>query len=182
MRKRLRHLAIGAGFLLGASAATVMAAVTLDVKMGLWEISSIGETTGRPPIPAEALARLTPEQRAQVEASIAAAMGSSRKPLVHRACLTQKALERGLSFDDKERNCRKTITNSTSRLLDMTMECTGRETASGTFHFEAVNRETIRGNVNVVMSNGTDTMTMKRTVNGKWLSNDCGNVKPNEGG
>jgi len=46
--------------------------VTLNVRPGLWEMMVLGEGSGMPPIPAEALARLTPEQRAKFEAAMAA--------------------------------------------------------------------------------------------------------------
>ena len=39
--------------------------IKLNVKPGLWEFSSAGQANGMPPIPDEALARLTPEQRAR---------------------------------------------------------------------------------------------------------------------
>ena len=37
----------------------------LDVKTGQWESTVTGQVTGMPPIPEEALNRMTPEQRAQ---------------------------------------------------------------------------------------------------------------------
>lgn len=30
------------------------------------------------------------------------------------------------------------------------------------------------------MAGGSNTMTMNRTLQGKWLDSDCGDVKPNE--
>ena len=32
--------------------------------------------------------------------------------------------------------------------------------------------------MNMTVSNGAHTMTMKRVMNGRWLGPDCGNVKP----
>jgi hypothetical protein len=49
---------------------------------------------------------------------------------------------------------------------------------SGTFRFQALSREAIRGEVSMVLSGGDKPMTSKHTLDGKWLGADCGNVKP----
>ena len=174
-------LALCVGLTFGTAVSSVAAGATLDVKTGLWEVSSSGETTGTPPIPPEALAQMPPEQRAQLQARMAAAMERSNKPDVRRSCITDKTLQRGLDFSQPERaNCKRTMVNSSSSQIDVHMECTGDEKMNGTFHFEAVDRQTLRGNINLVISNGANTMTMKRTMQGKWLGSDCGSVKPVE--
>jgi hypothetical protein len=176
-----RLLAIGASLTLGAAVSTVAAGATLDVRTGLWEVTSTGETTGMPPIPPEALARMPPQQRAQVQASIAAAMGQSSKPDVTRSCITEKTLQRGMDFNERERaNCKRTLLSSSSSQIDVRMECTGSEKTNGTFHIEAIDRQAIRGNLNLVVTNGANTMTIRRTMQGKWLGSDCGGVKPVE--
>jgi hypothetical protein len=172
-------LALGAGLIFGSAVCTGALGATLDVKTGLWEMSSSGETSGMPPIPPEALAQMSPEQRAQVQARMAAAMERSNKPDVTRSCITDKTLQRGLDFNEQERpNCKRTTISSTSSQIDVRMECTGEQKMNGTFHFEAVDRQTIHGNINMVVSSGANAMTIKRTMQGKWLGNDCGNVKP----
>ncbi len=50
--------------------------------------------------------------------------------------------------------------------------------ATGNLHIDAMDSETIRGTFNMVMSGGSNTMTVKRTLQGKWLGSDCGDVKP----
>jgi hypothetical protein len=171
-----RVLIAAAALTVGASVAS---AATLDVKTGLWEVTSQGETTGMPPIPPEALAHMTPEQRAKIQQSMADAMGRSGKPDVNRSCITEKALQRGLDLNDRDQpNCTRNVTNSSSRQLDVTMQCTGQQKMNGMLHIEAVDRQTMRGNFNLVTTDGTNTMTVKRTMNGKWLGSDCGNVKP----
>src|SRR5690348_6570180 len=111
---------IGGALLTVASVA--WGAATLDVKTGLWEMTSVGETSGRPPIPAEVLAKMTPEQRAKIEQQMAAGMAAANQPHVRKECITQKALERGLNFENRP-NCKTTVLNSTPRLLDIAMEC-----------------------------------------------------------
>jgi len=38
----------------------------------------------------------------------------------------------------------------------------------------------MKGDINVVMGTGADTTTMQRSLQGKWLGSDCGDVKPKD--
>jgi hypothetical protein len=163
---------------IGVTAGVSLAsAETLDVKTGLWEVTTQGTTTGMPPIPPAVMAQMTADQRA----AMMAAMGNSDNPDVTRSCITAKTLQRGLDFNEGERNnCTRKVLSSTPRQIDMRMECSGEQKTMGTFHIDVVDRETITGNLDMVMSNGPNTMTMQRTLQGKWLGNDCGTVRPRE--
>ena len=70
--RRILLAVLATGFGVSASQADP---VTINVRTGLWEMTSSGQTTGTPPIPAEAFARLTPEQRAKFEAAMTARGG-----------------------------------------------------------------------------------------------------------
>ena len=64
---------------LGASAAAMVLASAADtpqlnVKLGLWEISTHPQVSGQLPITDEQLQRLPPEQRAKFEAAMQAAL------------------------------------------------------------------------------------------------------------
>ena len=56
-------------------------------------------------------------------------------------------------------------------------ECTGQERTSGHFRFEAVSPEAMTGTIDVTVTNGARTMTIKRVMHGKWLGADCGSLK-----
>lgn len=156
---------------------SISMAATLDVKTGLWEMTSSGETTGMPPVPPEVMAKMTPEQQARMKA----AMAQSSQPHTNKVCVSEKSLQRGFNLNTpKEANCKRDVLTSTSRQVDVRMECIGETKMNGTFHIEAVDRQTLRGNFDMVMSRDTNTMTMKRTLQGKWLGSDCGSVKPEE--
>jgi hypothetical protein len=162
---------LGIALVAGASAAL---AATLDVRTGLWEVTSMGETSGMPPIPPEVLARMTPEQRA----AMMAALGNTGKPDIVRSCITEKTLQRGLDFNRGESgNCKRTMLQNTSRQVDVRLECTGEQKATGTFKIQASDRQTISGRLDMVVASGANTMTIKRTLQGKWLGSDCGKVK-----
>jgi hypothetical protein len=62
--------------------------------------------------------------------------------------------------------------------MEMRLQCSGETRGNGTYRFEAVSREEVRGIMTMTVSSGSDTMTMKRVMNGRWLGSDCGNVKP----
>ncbi len=167
---------------LSFSAALVTGAVaaTLDVKPGLWEVSTQGETTGMPPIPPQVLAQMSPQQREQM---MAATQGRMDRPTASRSCITQKMLDRGMTFDRPDNNqCTKTVTASTPHSLDVKVVCTGEQQQKtiGTMHVDASNRESFAGAFNMVSTYGTNAMTIKRTMRGKWLGSDCGSVKPHE--
>ncbi|MEJ0019370.1 MAG: DUF3617 domain-containing protein [Acetobacteraceae bacterium] len=172
-RVRLLLLA-GGGVALGA---TLAAAATLDLRTGLWEITSTGEASGMPPVPPEVMARMTPEQRA----AMMAAIGNSGKPEIVRNCITEKTLQRGLDFAQRERgNCTRTVLNNTSRQIDVRLQCTGAQQASGTFHIESSDPRSMSGTLDLVVSSGANSMTIKRTLQGRWLGSDCGTTKPLE--
>ena len=152
----------------------------LKVKPGLWEMTSDSERSGAPPIPPEALARMSPEQRAKFEAALQQSMGPKHRVAKH--CVTQANIDKG--FEKMEHmggdNCTQTVTSSTSTLRAGSFACTGREAASGTYRFEARNPESVAANWDVTMSNGGKDMKMKSVMQGKWLGSDCGSVKPND--
>lgn len=170
----LLALAFGVALVTGAVAAT------LDVKPGLWEVTTQGETTGMPPIPPQVLAQMPPQQREQM---MAAMQGRMNQPSVSRSCVTQKMLDRGMTFDrPNNKQCTQTVTGSTARSLDVKVVCTGeqQQKTSGTIHMDSANRESFAGALNMVSTDGTNAMTIKRTMQGKWLGSDCGKVKPYE--
>src|ERR1700761_2127321 len=98
------------GLGLGAAVITAAVAATLDVKPGLWEVTSQGEASGMPPIPPQALAQMSPEQRAQAMAAMQGAMKRMNQPNVTRSCITQKMLDRGLDFQHpNNETCKQTV-------------------------------------------------------------------------
>ena len=166
---------------MSAGLGTLALAATLDVKTGLWEVTSEGQSSGMPPIPAEALARMTPQQRAQFEASMQQSMAQMNQRQVGRSCVTEKTLQRGMDFSEHQRaQCKRTVLTSTSSVMEVREECTGDQQMTGTFRFEAADRQTMHGTIDMTMTDGTHQMTMHRTMQGVWLGADCGSVAPAE--
>ena len=153
--------------------------LALDVKPGLWEITSKGKVEGAPPIPPDVLAKLTPEQRAKMEAAMSGAAANGAAPRARKSCVTQQDLQKSFTSLEQspKENCRSTVIKNTARVVELHQECTGERQMTGDFHFEAASREAMTGTVKVMMSDGTRTMTSNHEVTGKWLSNDCGSLK-----
>jgi Protein of unknown function (DUF3617) len=179
LSKRLVLLA----YCLGAAAAVPALAADntpLNVKPGLWEMTSDSEHSGTPPIPPEALATLTPEQRAKLEAAMQQSMGPQHRVMKH--CVTQADIDNG--FGEIERmghgKCTQKVASSTSTLRAGTFSCTGAETMSGTYRFEAPSPEAMVAHWDMTMSNGDKAMQMKSVTQGKWLGADCGDLKPKD--
>ena len=145
-----------------------------DVKPGLWEMSATTQSSGAPPIPPEALAHMTPQQREMMQQHMRDSMGE--RTHVSKHCVTEQKL-RDMDFGNDRPNCHKTVMSRTARKVDLREECTGREKVDGVLHVEAVDREHFRGNFDMQMSDGTHTMSIKQSMQGTWLGSDCGNVK-----
>lgn len=150
----------------------------LNVKPGLWEITSDGQSAGAPPIPPAVLAQMTPEQRTKFEAAIQHAMGPQHR--VDKRCVTEADIKTGFEQLEKmnKGNCTDKVMSSTSTLRAGRFTCTGPESAAGTYRFEARSPETVVGNVDMTLSNGGKTMETKVATLAHWLGADCGSVKP----
>jgi hypothetical protein len=172
---------LGGGAVLLAAGLSLAQTPIFDVKPGLWEITSTGGMSGMPPIPPEALANMTPEKRAQVQAAMQAAQGRGGAPRVIQNCVTEDQLKRGLDFDQhRDPSCQRTVSSNAPNLLVIHEECTGQNRRVGDFRFEALDRETMKGSINMVMTMGANTMTMNQSVRGRWLGTDCGTVAPRD--
>lgn len=170
----------GVGWVLPGMAANE---TPLAIAPGLWEMTSQSQTSGAPPIPPEATANMTPEQKAKFEAAMQAMMAKQHQPHTTKACVTADEIKRGFTGGDDEKNCQKTVVNSSSTVLDAKIVCTGaqQEQSTGTIHYEATDAKTIAGNIDMNISHGAQSMEIKNDMHGKWLAADCGDVKPSGG-
>jgi hypothetical protein len=90
--------------------------VPMDVNLGLWETTLTNQMDISSMIPAEALAQLTPEQRAKMEAAMQGRGGARTSTTKH--CITKDTMNDALasaSTDNlKKMNCTRTFVTSTS--------------------------------------------------------------------
>jgi len=148
-----------------------------DVKLGLWETTTTFQSSGMPPvsIPPDALARMTPDQRAKVEAMMKG-QGSATTTTT-KSCMTPEKMKRSEFYEQKQ--CTKDVVTSTGSKLELRMHCTmeGGAKADGTVRVERINSESTKGSLQIVSTSGDHTMNMNSTFTSKWLGPDCGDVK-----
>lgn len=153
-----------------------------DIKLGLWETSTTTEMSGMPAMPAmpqippETLARMPPEQRARMEAMMKARSGG--KPMAVKSCITRETLNRSVAFSQQDKSCTTKVVSSTPSKQVVHMECTRENThMTGDMTVERTDAEHAKG-TSVMKMEGDHPTTMKMSFETKWLSADCGDVKP----
>ena len=157
-------------------AAGTAAAAPLDVKLGLWETTSITHMSGIP-IPADALANMPPAQRAKLEAMMSARQAQPGRNHTSKSCVTQADLDR--PFQSPERaaeKCTQTVVNSSATQAEYKIQCSGSSAHQGVMHIEALSREQVKESFTMNAGNGT----VSSEGSSRWLSADCGTVKPRQ--
>jgi hypothetical protein len=150
----------------------------LNAKPGLWETTSVTERGGMPPIPADALAKMPAEQRARIEAQFKSTPQTTTK----QSCFTQEDVAKGFGLNNSlEKSCRQTIVSSSGSRLEVNWECDGAQKNTGSMKIEAPDSSHVNSLINITMGANGHVMTMKVTNSAKWLSNSCGDVKPDMG-
>ncbi|MGB6946429.1 MAG: DUF3617 domain-containing protein [Bryobacteraceae bacterium] len=169
------RLAIGFAVLFCSTACSAIWAADyqhLDVKAGQWETTLNGQTSGMPPIPDEVLNRLTPEQRARMQAAMQA---RGAKATVSKGCLTKDQLDKPFDLGDQNtKACTRTLVTSSGSRQEIRLDCNRQGTKStGTIKLEAVNSENVKGSMLMTMTNAEHTMNMNYTFAAKWIGPAC---------
>lgn len=144
----------------------------LDVKTGLWETESTIQMSGLP-IPKSLRDTLKPEQLAKMRKELDAEAAKGPTSETTRDCITEEDLSDPFkSFNRKD--CRPTTVTTTGRTQEARMVCEGEFKGTGVIRINSPTSETMNGTVDIKMSDGTETFTMKGTLKGRWISADCG--------
>jgi hypothetical protein len=145
----------------------------LDVKTGQWETTMTGQLTGMPPIPEDVLNRLTPEQRAKMQAVMQARNGG--KATVSKSCLTKDKLDKPFNLgDESTKACSPTLVMSSGTSQEIRINCNRENTkSSGVVKVDAVDSENVKGAMHMTIINGEHTMNMNYTFTAKWMGPVC---------
>ena len=144
----------------------------LAAKTGEWEITRVTENSGMPPIPAEALAKMTAEQRARIEAAMKARQGTHND--VTKVCVTEEQLKKSFNLGMDQKDCKHQIVTSSSSKQEVQFECsTNGMNQKGSFVVEAQGGDRIQGTVQMSASGNGHTMNINSTFTGKWLGATC---------
>lgn len=181
MSKSNMALACALGILVMLPVSADSPQVKLAAENGLWEVTTHPQTSGQMPISDEQLQKLSPEQRARVEAAMKAAMGQANQEHVIRTCMTPEKRAEGLGVGNEGPSCKTSVIQNTSSELQVRSECSSDNgVRTTTEHLRMSGRHSISGTVEAAMSQGSKQMTMHMTIAGKWLGADCGSVKDAE--
>ena len=181
MNARLRLCAACATALL-----TAAAQAQPHVRPGLWEEQITVKTDNAQANAAmeqmkEKLATMPPEQRAAIEKMMAShGMGAGGAPSSIRVCITKEQAERDFTPDNSGR-CQHTNVVRSGNVIKFDFTCTSaRSDVSGHGIF------TLMGDSAFAVSSASDmvshntTMHSQTDIAGKFISGDCGDVKPIE--
>src|SRR5690349_1232796 len=144
MRKAILT-AIGSAFLLLLA---FSAASAFDLKPGLWEIATTTESTGAPPIPADFLAKLTPEQQAKFQAAMQARMNHPRQH-TYQKCMTREEIDDPGALLKESDNCKPTILSKSSNSAKVKVICSGEMNSTILYDWHAPTPKTMDGTMNM---------------------------------
>jgi len=150
------------------------AADKLNVKLGLWEITTTTQMSGLPQLEPDVLAKMSPAQRAQMEAAFKAEASKGPHKDVSKECVTQKDVDHPFHTAADRKDCKQTIVSTTRTSQEVHMVCTGQHKGTGTFRVTAPNPQTISGDFNLTSGDGAGSMVVKTQLKGRWLGPDCG--------
>ena len=162
------------GLVLASAVLWAAEEINLNVKTGLWDVTTTTTSRGAMPISPELLARLTPEQRARVEERMKANAG---KPSTHASqyCLTKEKLEEGPQFSNEQKGCKQTIVSSTSSNLEVKVSCERPNDVrvTGAMKFDALNSENVKGSGEFSFSQSGKSMNSNYSLTAKWVGSAC---------
>lgn len=167
-----------------AMGATCCAAGAADnLKPGLWEIttkmsSSSGEMEKAMAEMQKQMASMAPEQRKMMQEAMAKhGVGMGEKANSVKMCMTREMVERN-DFGAQKGDCKNTMAPRSGNTLKMSFVCSNPATSGESqITFNGPESYTSKTVVNSAGPQGKpEKMTMDAA--GKWLSADCGNIKP----
>jgi len=163
---------------ISAGSTAVAQGPMLNVKLGLWEVTSTSQTAGMPQMPQIDLSSLPPEARARAEAAMKAREAMQGTPQTQKYCLTKEKLEKDL-FQDKEMDasCKRTTIENSATVKAYKIECTGEHKMSGDMRFEATSPAAVKGLIKMNIDAQGHAMTVNSNFMAKWVGDACGDVK-----
>ena len=173
----MKHV-FGIAILTGGACWAADSLTPLNAKPGLWEVTTVSERSGMPALPADALAKMPPEQRARIEAQL---KNSASQTSTKQSCYTQEDVAKGFNFGKTDSSCKQTIVSSTGSKLEVKWECDPPNKNGGSLKIEAPDSSHVNAVIDMTMGASGRAMTMHVTTSAKWLSNSCGDVKPDSG-
>jgi hypothetical protein len=153
------------------ASSTALSAEKLNIKPGLWEITSSTQMSGTPQLPKSVTDGMTPQQLAQLQADMKAASKDAKKN-VDRSCITKKDVEN--PFHGASADCKQSIVQTTRTTQEVRLVCDGKTKGTGLIRINAPTPESMNGVMDMKMGDGSDTLNLKANLTGRWIGADCG--------
>ena len=161
---------------LTAPVATIAHAQVAPIKPGLWQIKVERDVDGqKAPDMSEHLKNMPPEQRAQMEAMLKQ-RGVDVSGNVMKVCQTREMLDTR-KFVNPMPDCKTTFSTQNDSAWKSHTSC-------GQLHLESDSEVLFANSENYSVKTVSVTRTGSRTINSnmtrtaKWLSSECGDIKP----
>jgi hypothetical protein len=171
--------------LLLACACTALPAGAQTLKPGLWSLSNT--VTSSDPQVSQAMsavqqhmANMSPEQRQQMQKimqqnGVQLDVGANGA-LQTKLCMTREMAERK-EFPVQQGDCKQSFTQQSATRGHIAFTCT-KPKVSGEGDFVADNDTSYRARMKIRSEEQGRNQTVDMDVTGKWLSADCGNIRP----
>lgn len=147
----------------------------LNVKTGLWQSKSTITQNGSMGIPPGMAARLTPAQRARIEAAMAKQGNGTPTTHSYKSCVTQKDLNQD-PFTDRHSDfkCQEKVIQSTGTEVELREACSNGSIRSEVHvHFHADSPGHVTGTGEALTNMGGHTMKSNLKIDSKWLATSC---------
>lgn len=182
------------------------AAIHVDMKAGLWEhkftmdesnMDAAQKTQAEQMTKAmdemkQQMANLPPEQRKMMEEMMEKqgikvsdkglemadqGVKISKEGTTVKACVTQEEIDRG-ELPKGDDNCEQKVTQVSPTVLKISYVCKGDQPTRGEGEVVFQNSKSYTGKVSYTTVVENKPQTYHANQAGKWLSSDCGNIKP----
>jgi hypothetical protein len=169
--------------LLGCAISTPALAVKIDMTPGLWEhkftmTNPSGEMAAAMKQMQDQLANMSPEERKMMETMMASyGVGIGEDGTTVKMCITQEDIDRG-DLPQQDEDCQQEILEQTKNKFKIKFTCAGDPPSSGTGEVTFSSPKAYTGKSSFVTHVNGKTEEMAMTQSGKWLSADCGAIKP----
>jgi len=199
-------LRLVAGLVIISSISLNAHALKVNMKPGLWEHAfkfdkgSMGAINGAQQEQISAameemktqMASLPPEQRKMMEDMLSKqgvkvgdkgidmaeqGVSISKDGTTVKACVTQADIDRG-AMPQTDANCEQKITQVSSTHFKATYVCKGEHPAHGEGEMTFQSDKAYTGKIKMVTQVNGKPETIQGEQSGRWLSSDCGNIKP----
>jgi len=124
------------------------------------------------------MASMPPEQRKMMEKMMASkGIGKTSKANTLTMCISKEKKKKNY-VSPSEGRCRQEIIQKSGNTIHIKFSCTGNPPSSGEGEYIFVNNTAYKGKLVMRTTTQGHTEVIQMNQSGKWLSDNCGNIKP----